>query len=165
VREPAVFLFDEPLSNLDAKLRGQMRAEIIRLHRRLETTMVYVTHDQVEAMTTSDRIVVFSGGRIQQVGTPREVYERPANRFVAGFIGSPTMNFVEGRVAAGELPLPRGFAPSPTPTASGQFASARPGGLRLPLGGLPLPSAAGERLTLGVRPEGRRRRSDRRSRG
>jgi multiple sugar transport system ATP-binding protein len=135
VREPAVFLFDEPLSNLDAKLRGQMRAEIIRLHHRLETTMVYVTHDQIEAMTMSDRIVVFSGGRVQQVGTPREVYEHPVNRFVAGFIGSPTMNFVEGRVDAEE------------------FSSASPGGLRLPLGGRPLPPAAGERLTLGVRPE------------
>ena len=98
VRQPEVFLFDEPLSNLDAKLRAQMRAEIIRLHRKLQTTMIYVTHDQVEAMTMADRIVVFEGGVIQQVGTPVDVYENPANRFVAGFIGSPTMNFVAGRI-------------------------------------------------------------------
>jgi len=100
VREPAVFLFDEPLSNLDAQLRGQMRGEIARLQRRLGTTTLYVTHDQVEAMTLADRLVILDGGRVQQIGAPLEVYQRPANRFVAGFIGTPPMNFVEGRVAA-----------------------------------------------------------------
>ena len=94
VREPAVFLMDEPLSNLDAKLRVQTRAEIARLHQRLKTTVVYVTHDQVEAMTMGDRIAVMNDGRLEQVATPEEVYDRPANRFVAGFIGSPAMNFV-----------------------------------------------------------------------
>ena len=100
VRDPAVFLFDEPLSNLDAKLRVQMRVEIARLHRQLGTTMVYVTHDQIEAMTLADRIAVMSDGILQQVGAPMEVYHRPANRFVAGFIGSPAMNFVPGRLDA-----------------------------------------------------------------
>jgi multiple sugar transport system ATP-binding protein len=95
VREPAVFLMDEPLSNLDAKLRVQTRAEIARLHQRLQATMIYVTHDQVEAMTMADRIAVISDGVLQQVGTPKELYEKPNNRFVAGFIGSPSMNFVE----------------------------------------------------------------------
>jgi multiple sugar transport system ATP-binding protein len=95
VREPAVFLMDEPLSNLDAKLRVQTRAEIARLHQRLQATMIYVTHDQVEAMTMADRIAVISEGVLQQVGTPKELYEKPNNRFVAGFIGSPSMNFVE----------------------------------------------------------------------
>ena len=98
VREPAVFLFDEPLSNLDAGLRAQMRIEIGTLQRRLKTTTVYVTHDQVEAMTLGDRIVVLANGRIQQVGRPIELYRAPVNRFVAGFIGTPPMNFVEGRV-------------------------------------------------------------------
>jgi len=92
VREPAAFLFDEPLSNLDAKMRVEMRAEIIRLHNRLGATMIYVTHDQTEAMTMGERIVVMSEGRIQQVAPPLELYERPANRFVAGFIGTPPMN-------------------------------------------------------------------------
>ena len=92
VREPAVFLFDEPLSNLDAKMRVEMRAEIIRLHNRLGATMIYVTHDQTEAMTMGERIVVMAEGRIQQVAPPMELYERPANRFVAGFIGTPPMN-------------------------------------------------------------------------
>jgi len=101
VRDPKVFLFDEPLSNLDAKLRGQMRTEIARLHQRLGTTMVYVTHDQVEAMTLGDRIVVVNGGEVQQVDTPMNLYRRPANRFVAGFIGSPTMNFIAGEVKGG----------------------------------------------------------------
>jgi len=96
VREPAVFLLDEPLSNLDAKLRGTMRIELKRLHQRLQATMVYVTHDQVEAMTLGDRIAVLSGGHVQQVGPPLEVYDRPANRFVAGFLGSPPMNFLAG---------------------------------------------------------------------
>ncbi|MEM6356964.1 MAG: sn-glycerol-3-phosphate ABC transporter ATP-binding protein UgpC [Pseudomonadota bacterium] len=93
-RDPGVFLFDEPLSNLDAGLRGQMRGEIARLHARLGATMVYVTHDQTEAMTLADRIVVLRDGRVEQVGTPLELYHRPANRFVAGFIGSPPMNFL-----------------------------------------------------------------------
>jgi multiple sugar transport system ATP-binding protein len=96
VREPAVFLFDEPLSNLDAALRAQMRIEIGSLQRRLKTTTVYVTHDQVEAMTLGDRIVVLADGRIQQIGRPIELYESPVNRFVAGFIGTPSMNFLDG---------------------------------------------------------------------
>ncbi|HEY8498407.1 MAG TPA: ABC transporter ATP-binding protein [Limnochordales bacterium] len=96
VREPKVFLMDEPLSNLDAKLRVQMRAELSKLHRRLEATVIYVTHDQTEAMTMGDRIVVMKDGFIQQVGAPLEVYEKPVNVFVAGFIGSPAMNFMEG---------------------------------------------------------------------
>jgi ABC-type sugar transport system ATPase subunit len=100
VREPAVFLFDEPLSNLDAQLRGQMRGEIARLQRRLGTTTLYVTHDQVEAMTLADRLVILDGGRVQQIGAPLDVYRRPANRFVAGFIGSPAMNFVEGSLGS-----------------------------------------------------------------
>jgi multiple sugar transport system ATP-binding protein len=98
VRHPKVFLFDEPLSNLDAALRVSMRREIARLHAELKSTMVYVTHDQVEAMTLADRIAVLDGGEVQQVGTPMELYHHPANIFVAGFIGSPKMNFVEGRV-------------------------------------------------------------------
>ena len=102
VREPAVFLFDEPLSNLDAGLRAQMRIEIGTLQRRLKTTTVYVTHDQVEAMTLGDRIVVLADGRIQQVGRPIEIYRAPVNRFVAGFIGTPPMNFVEGQVVAND---------------------------------------------------------------
>jgi multiple sugar transport system ATP-binding protein len=99
VRQPQAFLFDEPLSNLDAKLRVQMRKEISRLHRQLGATMIYVTHDQVEAMTMGDRIVVMSAGNIQQIGTPLELYDAPANEFVAGFIGSPAMNMWRGRVA------------------------------------------------------------------
>ncbi|HXY99048.1 MAG TPA: sn-glycerol-3-phosphate ABC transporter ATP-binding protein UgpC [Stellaceae bacterium] len=96
VRDPQVFLFDEPLSNLDAKLRVQMRIEIKTLHQRLRTTSVYVTHDQVEAMTMADRIVVMHDGKVEQIGTPLELYDRPANLFVAGFIGSPAMNFIPG---------------------------------------------------------------------
>jgi multiple sugar transport system ATP-binding protein len=103
VREPKVFLFDEPLSNLDAKLRVQMRAEIARLHRRLATTIIYVTHDQVEAMTLGERIVLLDSGVIQQVDTPMEIYRRPANRFVASFIGSPPMNFIPGEVQSGSF--------------------------------------------------------------
>ena len=99
VRKPDVFLFDEPLSNLDAKLRVQMRTELIKLHKRLQSTSVYVTHDQVEAMTMGDRIVVMQNGLIQQVGSPLELYNKPANLFVAGFIGSPSMNFVDCRIA------------------------------------------------------------------
>ncbi len=110
VREPKVFLLDEPLSNLDAKLRVQMRAELKRLHQRLGITTVYVTHDQVEAMTLADRIVVMSAGKAQQIGPPQEVFQRPANIFVAGFIGSPAMNLIRGtarggQVVAGELTL------------------------------------------------------------
>ncbi|HET6607215.1 MAG TPA: sn-glycerol-3-phosphate ABC transporter ATP-binding protein UgpC [Rhodopila sp.] len=100
VRHPRVFLFDEPLSNLDAKLRVQMRVELKKLHERLGTTAIYVTHDQVEAMTLGDRVVVMRDGRVQQVGDPMELYNQPANRFVAGFIGSPAMNFAPVRIAA-----------------------------------------------------------------
>jgi multiple sugar transport system ATP-binding protein len=100
VRQPEVFLFDEPLSNLDAKLRVQMRSELIKLHYQLEATMIYVTHDQVEAMTMGDRIVIMNNGEIQQVGGPMEVYDHPINRFVAGFIGSPAMNFFQGKLTA-----------------------------------------------------------------
>ncbi len=100
VRKPKVFLFDEPLSNLDAKLREEMRVEIAKLHQRIDTTIIYVTHDQVEAMTLATRIAVMNGGRIQQVGSPAEVFSKPANMFVAGFIGSPTMNFIEGQLTA-----------------------------------------------------------------
>jgi multiple sugar transport system ATP-binding protein len=109
VRRPEVFLFDEPLSNLDAKLRVQMRTEIKALHQRLGTTTVYVTHDQVEAMTMADRIVVLKDGVIEQVGAPLELYDRPCNAFVAGFIGSPAMNFIPGHVLTDDglrLPLP-----------------------------------------------------------
>jgi multiple sugar transport system ATP-binding protein len=118
VRDPQVFLFDEPLSNLDAKLRVQMRTEIRELHQRLKTTTVYVTHDQIEAMTMADKIVVMQGGRIEQVGAPLDLYDRPANTFVAGFIGSPSMNLAPGTVAGGavlmedgtRLPMPAGLA-------------------------------------------------------
>jgi len=134
VREPAVFLFDEPLSNLDAQLRGQMRGEIARLQRRLGTTTLYVTHDQVEAMTLADRLVILDGGRVQQIGAPLEVYQRPANRFVAGFIGTPPMNFVEGRLAS---------------SADGvEFVGEA---LRLPIG--PARGAGEGPATLGIRPE------------
>jgi len=124
VRRPDAFLFDEPLSNLDAKLRVRMRTEIRALHQRLGTTTVYVTHDQVEAMTMADRIVVLQGGRVEQAGTPLELYDRPCNAFVAGFIGSPAMNLLPGRVVFGDggarvvtddglhLPLPPGSAPA-----------------------------------------------------
>ncbi len=117
VRDPQVFLFDEPLSNLDAKLRVQMRTEIRELHQRLKTTTVYVTHDQIEAMTMADKIVVMQGGRVEQVGAPLELYDRPANVFVAAFIGSPSMNMIAGVVQGGKvmaggaaLPLPPGMA-------------------------------------------------------
>jgi len=101
VRTPRLFLMDEPLSNLDAKLRTQMRAELKHLQKELGTTTIYVTHDQVEAMTLADRIVILNAGRIQQIGSPAAIYARPANRFVAGFIGSPPMNLIEGRIEAG----------------------------------------------------------------
>ncbi len=105
VRDPEVFLFDEPLSNLDAKLRGDMRREIARIHGRSRTTSLYVTHDQIEAMTLADRIVVLRDGVLQQVGTPMEVYDQPANRFVAGFFGTPAMNFLRARIAGGGASL------------------------------------------------------------
>lgn len=116
VRDPKLFLFDEPLSNLDAKLRVQMRTEIKALHQRLRNTMIYVTHDQIEAMTLADRIVVMQGGRIEQEGAPLDLYDRPANAFVAGFLGSPAMNFLKGHVRNGAvvaadgttLPTPEG---------------------------------------------------------
>ena len=117
VRDPKVFLFDEPLSNLDAKLRVAMRVEIKALHQRLKTTTIYVTHDQIEAMTLADRIVVMNGGSVEQIGAPLALYDRPANLFVAGFIGSPAMNFIPGMVTAedfdagkAKLPLPPGAA-------------------------------------------------------
>jgi multiple sugar transport system ATP-binding protein len=129
VREPAVFLMDEPLSNLDAKLRVQTRAEIARLHQRLKTTMVYVTHDQVEAMTMGTRIAVMNDGLLQQVGTPQQLYDHPINRFVAGFIGSPSMNFAEVTMSGKEgastltddagsikIPLPPRFREAVGPT-------------------------------------------------
>ena len=116
VRKPKVFLFDEPLSNLDAKMRVQMRAEISKLHRQLKSTMVYVTHDQVEAMTMGDRICVLKDGRVQQVDRPLEIYNRPANLFVAGFIGSPPMNFLAGTVMenGGGLYFKRSKVPAET---------------------------------------------------
>ena len=104
VRDPAVFLFDEPLSNLDAKLRVQMRAEIKALQQRLASTTIYVTHDQIEAMTMADKIVVLHDGKVEQIGTPLDLYDSPANLFVAGFIGSPAMNFISGRLEGGERP-------------------------------------------------------------
>src|SRR5690242_11160261 len=104
VRDPQVFLFDEPLSNLDAKLRVQMRTEIKELHQRLKTTTVYVTHDQIEAMTMADKIVVMNSGLVEQIGAPLELYDHPDNQFVAGFIGSPSMNFLDGKLAGGDRP-------------------------------------------------------------
>ena len=108
VRRPQVFLFDEPLSNLDAKLRGQVRTEIKRLHQQIGTTIIYVTHDQVEAMTLADRIVILKNGEIEQVGTPDEVYNRPQSVFVGGFVGSPAMNFARGRMSGGRVLLNNG---------------------------------------------------------
>jgi multiple sugar transport system ATP-binding protein len=137
VREPDVFLFDEPLSNLDAALRGQMRVELARLHAQLGTTMIYVTHDQVEAMTLANKIVVLNGGRIEQVGPPLELYRRPANLFVACFIGSPTMNILDGKVAAS----------SPSATT----VDLADGPIALPFGDARL--KAGEAVKIGVRPE------------
>src|SRR5690242_10061023 len=112
VREADAFLFDEPLSNLDAKLRGQMRTEISRLQKRLGITTVYVTHDQTEAMTLGDRVAVLKRGFLQQLATPRELYENPGNLFVAGFIGSPPMNFIPGRIVGGRIETPFGTADS-----------------------------------------------------
>jgi multiple sugar transport system ATP-binding protein len=140
VRDPQVFLFDEPLSNLDAKLRVQMRAELSTLHRRLGATMVYVTHDQVEAMTLGERIVVLKDGRIQQIDTPLELYDHPANRFVAGFVGSPAMNFIEGAVTGEEAILFR--------ADEGAFE------IQLPdVWSRALQPYRGRALTMGVRPE------------
>jgi ABC-type sugar transport system ATPase subunit len=136
VREPSVFLFDEPLSNLDAGLRAQMRIEIGTLQRRLRTTTVYVTHDQVEAMTLGDRIVVLANGRIQQVGSPMEIYRAPRNRFVAGFIGTPPMNFIEGG-----LELDDGVTVF------------RSGDVRLVLPRVPGAARDSRDATLGIRPE------------
>ncbi|MGZ5104734.1 MAG: sn-glycerol-3-phosphate ABC transporter ATP-binding protein UgpC, partial [Usitatibacter sp.] len=134
VRDPTVFLFDEPLSNLDAKLRVQMRAELQALHQRLKTTTLYVTHDQVEAMTLANRMLVMSMGRAEQIGAPDEVYNRPATTFVAGFIGSPPMNLIPGRVAEGGVELI---------SADGERS-------RLPRA---VPDLAGREVLLGVRPE------------
>jgi multiple sugar transport system ATP-binding protein len=130
VRDARAFLFDEPLSNLDAKLRGQMRIEISRLQRRLGITTVYVTHDQTEAMTLGDRVAVLRRGVLQQVDTPRELYERPVNLFVAGFIGSPPMNFLPAAVEDGAVRLP--FGTVPLPPATGE----RAGGQRLLIAGI-----------------------------
>jgi multiple sugar transport system ATP-binding protein len=140
VRNPQVFLFDEPLSNLDAKLRVQMRSEIKELHQRLKVTTVYVTHDQIEAMTMADLIVVMNHGRIEQAGAPLELYDRPANTFVAGFIGSPAMNMIDGHIADGvfhgaggiRFPLPPG-----APASGEVIYGIRPEHLRLDPGGLP----------------------------
>jgi multiple sugar transport system ATP-binding protein len=123
VRNPDVFLFDEPLSNLDAKLRGQMRVEIKKLHQRVKTTVIYVTHDQVEAMTLADRIVIMRDGHIEQIGTPSEVFEHPANTFVAGFIGSPPMNQLDAVVSGGKARLADGIdvpLPADAKVAEGQ---------------------------------------------
>jgi multiple sugar transport system ATP-binding protein len=124
VRDPQVFLFDEPLSNLDAKLRVAMRAEIKELHQRLTTTTVYVTHDQIEAMTMADKIVVMNGGRVEQIGAPLELYDRPNNLFVAGFIGSPAMNFLQGRIGDGAF-VAEGGAALPLP-GKGNGANGKP---------------------------------------
>jgi multiple sugar transport system ATP-binding protein len=135
VRDPQVFLFDEPLSNLDAKLRVAMRIEIKELHQRLKTTTVYVTHDQIEAMTMADRIVVMHDGLVEQVGAPLELYDRPQNLFVAGFIGSPAMNFLKGTIRA-----------------NGRLQFESDGGVPLPLAGAPSGSD-GRSVVYGVRPE------------
>ncbi|CAN7578377.1 ABC transporter ATP-binding protein [Rhizobium sp. LjRoot258] len=132
VRQPKAFLFDEPLSNLDARLREQMRAEIKKLHGDLKATSIYVTHDQIEAMTLADRIVAMHGGVVQQVGSPLELYDRPANLFVAGFIGSPGMNFLDATYADGSVRLKDGTI---VPLAA------------------PLSLANGTKVTLGIRPE------------
>ena len=144
VRDPQVFLFDEPLSNLDAKLRVAMRAEIKALHQRLTTTTVYVTHDQIEAMTMADRIVVMHDGIVEQIGTPLELYDHPDNIFVAGFIGSPAMNFLDGKVAAGGmLELPGGVtlaASTKAPAGTAVRAGIRPEHLDLVPAGKGLPA-------------------------
>ena len=141
VRSPKVFLMDEPLSNLDAKLRGQMRIEISKLHQRLGTTIIYVTHDQVEAMTLGTRIVVMSAGIVQQVDTPKALYDTPCNLFVAGFIGSPQMNFLDAtcKVNGGKVSLQVGAANIALPDAKGK---------KLIEGGY-----EGKTVVLGIRPE------------
>ena len=141
VRNPKVFLFDEPLSNLDAKLRVQMRAEIKRLHHRLRTTMIFVTHDQVEAMTMAEQVIILREGRVEQVGTPLDLYDKPANAFVAGFIGSPAMNLIEGTFERADDALcfiPKNAAPIPVP--DGTLAAADE-------------IVAGDQYLLGLRPE------------
>ncbi len=140
VRDPQLFLFDEPLSNLDAKLRSQMRIEIQRLHQRLRTTTIYVTHDQVEAMTLANRVVVMNAGRIEQAGTPDEVYHQPQTRFVAGFLGSPPMNFVRCRLTETDGRIVARLAAGPTlPLSPGQADRIR--------------GRVGETLVAGLRPE------------
>ena len=134
VRDPAVFLFDEPLSNLDAKLRIETRTEIKRLHQNLGKTMVYVTHDQIEAMTLATRIAVLNQGRIEQFDTPEEVYRRPASLFVAAFVGSPGMNLISGRIAAGAFQPDQAAGPVALPGGFGRLS-------------------AGQAVTLGIRPE------------
>ena len=135
VRDPQVFLFDEPLSNLDAKLRVAMRTEIKELHQRLKTTTVYVTHDQIEAMTMADKIVVMHDGIVEQIGTPLELYDKPDNQFVAGFIGSPAMNFLHGKVKT-----------------NGSAGFEGPNGVKLPLGAAPA-NSEGRPAVYGIRPE------------
>jgi multiple sugar transport system ATP-binding protein len=138
VRDVDVFLFDEPLSNLDAKLRGELRVEIKRLHQRLKNTMIYVTHDQIEAMTLADRIAIMRDGLIQQLDTPHNIYNRPVNLFVAGFIGSPSMNFIHGQLQGGASPV---------------FSAE---GISVPLGGYKfeaVPPAGSLTAVLGIRPE------------
>ncbi|MGB1237634.1 MAG: ABC transporter ATP-binding protein, partial [Pseudomonadales bacterium] len=137
VREPEVFLFDEPLSNLDAELRVEMRVQLTRLHRRLGATMIYVTHDQVEAMTMADRIVVLRDGRIEQVGTPMELYNNPNNQFVAGFLGSPKMNFIPATI-------------SHCDAHSTAVTTAQGGSFTLPLA--QQGAAVGDAVVLGIRP-------------
>ncbi|MEX0768399.1 MAG: ABC transporter ATP-binding protein [Microthrixaceae bacterium] len=143
VRRPEVFLMDEPLSNLDAKLRTQTRLELVDLHRRLGTTFVYVTHDQVEAMTMADRIAVINDGRIQQVGAPQDVYEKPANLFVASFIGSPPMNTITGRLQG-----PTASTPAAVVTSEGTLFIGNPG---TAVSGRELEE--GSELVVGIRPE------------
>ena len=145
VREPKVFLLDEPLSNLDAKLRAQMRTELNKLHKRLGTTFIYVTHDQVEAMTMGDRIVVMKDGFIQQVDTPQNLYDDPVNVFVAGFIGSPQMNFVDAKLASkdGKLVVEYGDAEKPFTVELPDAKAKVPG----------IADYVGKEITLGVRPE------------
>ncbi len=133
VREPDVFLFDEPLSNLDAALRVDMRMELARLHHDLDATMIYVTHDQVEAMTLADKIVVLNAGVVQQVGSPLELYNKPANLFVAGFIGSPRMNFIEGTVTAQDGKRTTFTAPA-TGAMTFDLATSVPVGTKVTLG-------------------------------
>jgi multiple sugar transport system ATP-binding protein len=142
VRKPQVFLFDEPLSNLDAKLRVQMRTEIKALHQRLKTTSVYVTHDQIEAMTMADKIVVMNAGRVEQIGSPLELYDNPANLFVAGFIGSPAMNFIPGTVNGGAIDVGGGVSFSiknnpATKNGSNVILGVRPEHLAVSADGLP----------------------------